>query len=283
MGKLFALGFCLLAAGCADGGDPFGGGGAAPQGGNPPIGGAGGSNEGGAPSDCGNGAIDEGEECDGEALGDMRCTDLDYAGGELGCKSTCLFDKADCLETLCGNDLIDDGEECDNKNVGSATCISAGFAGGSIECDTDACLVDTGGCRYAFSEDFEDEVFPSGFLTGNWELDPVNYHGGLQAMRSNDIADGGTTAMSVSLAYDIPGSISFWHREQTETCCDLFHFYIDDELKIISSTDAWQDETFPVPAGFHTFEWRYTKDGATTTGEDTVWVDDIIATSGYID
>jgi hypothetical protein len=275
MGKLFALSLSLLALGCAEGGDPFADGGASSQGGSTPVG--------GAPSDCGNGVIDEGEECDGEELGDTRCTDLDYAGGDLGCRSTCEFDTADCLETLCGNDLIDDGEECDNKNIGSATCISAGFAGGTLECDTDACAVDTGGCSYAFAEDFEDDVIPPAFLTGNWLLDPANYHTGFQSMRANDIGDGGTTAMSISLAYDVAGAISFWHREQSETCCDLLHFYIDDELKMISSTDLWQQSTYPITAGFHTFEWRYTKDGATTAGADTVWIDDIVATSGYID
>ena len=283
MGRLFALGLCFLAAGCADGGNPFEDGGAPSQGGNPPIGGAGGSNEGGAPSDCGNGVIDEGEACDGEDLADTVCTDLDYAGGELGCFSTCELDTSGCLETLCGNDLIDNGEECDNKNIGSATCISAGFAGGSLECDTDQCLVDTSACRDAFTEDFEDADIPPAFLTGNWVLDPANYHTGFSSMRANDIGNSGTTAMAVSLAFDVPGSISFWHREQSESCCDLFYFYIDDELKMISSTDLWQDETYSVGAGFHTFEWRYTKDAATTTGADTVWIDDIVATAGYLD
>ena len=281
MGKLFALGICLLAAGCADGGDPFADGGASPQGGSPPV--EGGQSEGGAPSDCGNGVLDEGEDCDGEELGGTRCTDLDFAGGDLACLSTCQFDKADCLETLCGNGLVDNGEECDGKNVGAATCIGAGFAGGSLDCDTDACLVDTGGCRYAFAEDFEDDDIPSGFLTGNWYIDAANYHAGIGSMRANDIGPSGTTAMSVSLAYDIPGSIAFWHREQAESCCDLLYFYIDDELKMISSSDSWQSASYPVPAGFHTFEWRFTKDGATDQGADTVWIDDIIATSGYID
>jgi hypothetical protein len=283
MGKLFALGTCLLVVGCAEGGDPFADGGASNQGGNPPIVGGGGSNEGGAPSDCGNGVIDADEECDGDELGDESCTGLDYAGGELACSKSCELNTSGCLETLCGNTLIDSGEECDTKNIGSATCVAEGFAGGSLECDADTCTVDTGGCRLAFAEDFEDDDIPAAFLTGNWLLDPANYHTGFQSMRSNDIGDGGTTAMSISLAYDVPGSISFWHREQSESCCDLLHFYVDDELKLIASTDLWQSATFPIPAGFHTLEWRYTKDAGTSSGGDNVWVDDIVATSGYLD
>ncbi|MBL8742608.1 MAG: hypothetical protein JNK04_15985, partial [Myxococcales bacterium] len=96
-------------------------------------------------------------------------------------------------------------------------------------------------------------------------------------------ADGATTAMALPLAFDVPGSISFWHREQTESCCDLLYFYIDDELKMIASSDTWQMSTFNVPVGFHTFEWRFNKDLATSTGADTVWVDDIVATAGYLD
>jgi hypothetical protein len=56
---------------------------------------------------CGNGIIDDGEQCDGDDLAGLDCTDLGYAGGELACDPVvCVFDASAC-EPGPGND--DDG------------------------------------------------------------------------------------------------------------------------------------------------------------------------------
>ncbi|HWB82087.1 MAG TPA: lamin tail domain-containing protein [Nannocystaceae bacterium] len=51
-----------------------------------------------APSDCGNAMIDAGEDCDGEELGGMSCTDVDrsFTGGTLACDASCSFDTSAC-------------------------------------------------------------------------------------------------------------------------------------------------------------------------------------------
>ncbi|HOE82571.1 MAG TPA: hypothetical protein PK329_06375 [Myxococcota bacterium] len=101
-----------------------------------------------APSaDCGNGKIDDGEQCDGEALNGHYCTDLGFAGGDLGCTAACQFDTSGCiLEPVdCGNGKIDDGEQCDGEALNGYSCADYGFAGGDLGCTAD-CRFDTSGC-----------------------------------------------------------------------------------------------------------------------------------------
>jgi hypothetical protein len=47
---------------------------------------------------CGDGVLDDGENCDGDALDDKTCADLDasFSGGALGCTADCKFDTSAC-------------------------------------------------------------------------------------------------------------------------------------------------------------------------------------------
>ena len=73
------------------------------------------------------------------------------------------------------------------------------------------------------------------------------------------------------------GSVRFKVRTSTEADYDELVFLIDGEEKLrLSGENSWIDSgAFAVTAGLHTFEWRYSKDGGTSTGEDAVWLDDI--------
>lgn len=48
--------------------------------------------------DCGNGMIDAGEDCDGDDLGGMSCSDVDrnFTSGTLACDASCSFDTSAC-------------------------------------------------------------------------------------------------------------------------------------------------------------------------------------------
>ncbi len=53
------------------------------------------------PAVCGDGVIEGEEQCDGEALGDMTCTDVgDFDGGVLLCSDACTFDTSGCTSPL---------------------------------------------------------------------------------------------------------------------------------------------------------------------------------------
>jgi hypothetical protein len=184
----------------------------------------------------------------------------------------------------CGNGMVDTGEECDGADLGPATCVTEGFAGGALAC-SDTCTLDTAGCMPNFTEGFEGTGLPAGFTTSGdatWLLDTSTFHGGAKSARSGDIDDYESSSGFLSLQFDVAGSISFWHRESTETCCDFLELYIDGLQQGSWTSDFWQQSTFPVSAGMHTFEWRYTKDLSISSGADAVWVDDVAATNGYL-
>jgi hypothetical protein len=72
------------------------------------------------------------------------------------------------------------------------------------------------------------------------------------------------------------GEVSFWHTGETEYSYDFLEFRMDGLLLLSASGYwAWQFDSFPVTAGYHAFEWRYSKDGSVSDGADTVWLDDI--------
>lgn len=246
--------------------------------------GVGGGDGGAPPETCGNGQVDAGEDCDGGFLDGKACTDVGFVGGELACDPSCAFDTSACLDTLCGNGAIDMGEACDGADLGGATCSSEMFAGGTLACDATTCLLDTSGCNDPLNEGFEGGAIPAGFTSGpaSWSGDGTVVHTGSFAAKSGLISDNGTTSLSATVQFDAAGTISFWHYESTETCCDYLQFYIDGAMQTQWTTASWQQASFPVSAGAHTLEWRYAKDYSISSGSDAVWVDDIVATGGYL-
>ncbi len=185
---------------------------------------------------------------------------------------------------VCGDDAVDPGEDCDGTDLGTATCVTEGFAGGDLLC-TATCTVDTGSCKPELAEGFEAAGLPAGFSSSgsaNWYVNGANAHMGAQSARSGPIFDFETTSLSVTVTFDVPGSISFWHRESTEPTYDVLVFYADGVPLGSWDVDSWQLATFNMAAGTHVFQWVYEKDGSLSFGADAVWVDDISATNGYV-
>ena len=99
---------------------------------------------------CGNGVIEGTEECDSADLNGETCQSRGFAGGTLGCTSSCTFDVSQCTgQDLCGNGVIDPGEDCDGVNLNGQTCVDVGnYTGGILDC-TDQCTFDTTQCESA--------------------------------------------------------------------------------------------------------------------------------------
>ena len=121
--------------------------------------------------------------------------------------------------------------------------------------------------------------FPDSY---QWVITDYNPYEGNYCMRSNN---GGahSTASSVQTTMFIPweGQMSFWSRISSEGSYDYGRFYIDgQEMGNWSGNGGWEQHTYDISAGEHTFKWAYTKDYSVNSNEDCFYVDNINFVSG---
>ncbi|MBN2183621.1 MAG: carbohydrate binding domain-containing protein [Sedimentisphaerales bacterium] len=75
----------------------------------------------------------------------------------------------------------------------------------------------------------------------------------------------------------VSGNISFFRKVSSESGFDRLKFSIDgNEQGNWSGNLDWDQVSFPVTAGFRTFEWTYSKDSSVSEGDDTAWIDDVV-------
>lgn len=231
--------------------------------------------------ECGDDVATDDEECDGADLAGSGCVDRGFSGGTLACKADCRFDTSGCEP--CGNGVRGEGEQCDGSDFGGVTCRDLGFVGGDQKCDPVLCTIV--GCKDAYTQDFEGDGLPLELGQDGatpWTQSSTEPHGGVRCAQSGAIGDGVTSSVSLAIAYDVDGAIGFWHRESSEACCDLLHFSIDGVEQGAWSSPTWTEATFPIAPGKHTMLWSYVKDSSIGAGSDAVWIDDVVATDGYL-
>lgn len=105
---------------------------------------------------CGDGVVQAGEECDGEALGDVTCQTYGFEDGIITCSPNCRAITNACW--TCGDGALHPAKTCDGELLRDETCESQGFAGGTLQCADDCRSYDTSLC----------EAFPT---CGNGVLD----------------------------------------------------------------------------------------------------------------
>lgn len=77
------------------------------------------------------------------------------------------------------------------------------------------------------------------------------------------------------------GTLSFNYSISSEVNYDYLLFCVDNPSCSTSSfTSAWSGEgngtyTAAVAPGYHTYTWKYVKDGSVESGNDTAWIDDV--------
>ncbi|MCB9507290.1 MAG: DUF4215 domain-containing protein [Myxococcales bacterium] len=245
--------------------------------------------------------------------------DVEIGGGGPACVSDeCAGAVVSNGESCVVCDAVEDGTACDEDTVNpcaSSMCragrCEAAFAANGTSCDSDdgdcvveaceegvctpAALPDCSGCeggvcgggvcgglpperRWGF-----DTAIPTGFtFSGAPWIVSGTAHTGPGAAASGDISDSGSSAMSTTVTVSAAdASVSFWYRTSTESCCDKLRFRVDGtERSAWGGTIDWTLATFPLSAGTHTLEWAYTKDRSISTGEDTVYVDDVVVVVG---
>ena len=111
----------------------------------------------------------------------------------------------------------------------------------------------------------------------DWAIDNTVAYDGDNSLRSGEIGDNQTSTLTLEYESSVDDFISFYRKVSSEGNYDKLHFYIDgDEQGVWSGDLDWEQFEYPVTAGVHTFEWKYTKDGSQSGGDDCAWIDFII-------
>lgn len=109
-----------------------------------------------------------------------------------------------------------------------------------------------------------------------WMIDNVTKYEGEFAARSGDIDDMESSFMELEMFVISDGEISFYRKVSSESNYDYLRFYMDGNM--LGNWDGeqdWQQFTFPLTAGMHTFKWTFEKDYSVSTGSDCGWIDNI--------
>jgi len=125
--------------------------------------------------------------------------------------------------------------------------------------------------------------FPWNFTGGDWSMDSESYRGSYSA-RSAAINHNQTTIMSVTMTNPADGIISFWKKVSTEESHDVLKFYINGQLKNQWSGEIdWSQVSYMVASGTNTYRWEYSKDNSVSSGQDAVWIDEVVFPAESID
>ena len=131
------------------------------------------------------------------------------------------------------------------------------------------------------SENFETNNFDhlpwqqSGSLP--WTITNINPEQGTFCARSGAITHAQSSTLSILFNILRDGKISFFRKVSSEAGYDRLLFYVDDLLvNEWSGQQDWENVSFDVTAGTHTFRWTYLKDGASSVGSDCAWIDNIV-------
>lgn len=97
-------------------------------------------------------------------------------------------------------------------------------------------------------------------------------HDGFDAARAGTITHGQTSWVETTIPG--PATLSFWWRVSSEAGADWGTVTLDGQERArISGEREWAQQAVVVGAGLHTVRWSYSKNAATSAGQDTFWVD----------
>jgi Zn-dependent metalloprotease len=136
-----------------------------------------------------------------------------------------------------------------------------------------------------YNEGFESgPPLPPGFTTlgAPWTVTSATAASGLKSARSGVISDNGRTELRRLVHLRSAANLTFMRRVSTEANFDVLSFHVDGipvgSSSGISSGFATPSTYLPVtlPAGTHELVWVYEKDSSFFSGEDAVWIDELV-------
>ena len=111
----------------------------------------------------------------------------------------------------------------------------------------------------------------------DWYITDQDPYEGVYCAQSGLIYDNQTSWLSLEFDVYSAENISFWLKVSSEQGWDFLRFYIDGNMiNDWSGEVSWQQVSYPVSAGTHTFKWEYYKDGSISSGADAAWIDYIV-------
>jgi subtilisin family serine protease len=113
------------------------------------------------------------------------------------------------------------------------------------------------------------------FTTGGdapWIYQTNETYDGIDAMRSGIINNSQSSWISTTL--NGPGNISFYWKVDSELNNDWINFSVNGvSVGGKSGNNNWTKFSYSIPNGTHTLVWNYSKDAATSSGNDCAWLD----------
>ena len=108
----------------------------------------------------------------------------------------------------------------------------------------------------------------------NWIGQTITSYDGEDAAQSGDITHDQETVLQTTLTG--PGTLTFQWKVSSEANYDFLRFYIDGNQQASRSGNLdWEAQSYDIPSGLHTVEWKYIKDGSVDRSQDAGWVDRI--------
>ena len=143
-----------------------------------------------------------------------------------------------------------------------------------------------------FDGDFENGYITSGWSqsgAADWFVQSNRVLGGNYSAQAGAIGHSSHSTIEYSGAMN-SGTLSFNYSISSEANYDYLLFCVDTSTCTTSTfTAAWSGEgngtyTAAVTPGYHTYTWKYVKDGSVVGGNDSAWIDNVqIPIASYTD
>ncbi|WP_205859080.1 M4 family metallopeptidase [Pleionea sediminis] len=118
------------------------------------------------------------------------------------------------------------------------------------------------------------------FATNGFELTNVYAASGMYSLQNKDIDNNQVSGTVLSIDAEA-GDLTFDLKTSTERNWDFFELYVgpnvDEALRVlrVSGENDWQQVNYTLEAGEQVVVFVYVKDGSVSSGEDTVWIDNV--------